>query len=50
MTGLPSRITSVTTATRLSVIFEKSMKALAMGDAIGVVRSRMSMMRMSGIS
>src|SRR3954453_7395615 len=43
--GLPSRTTSVTTATRLSVILEKSMKALAIGEAIGAVRSRMSMIR-----
>src|SRR6476660_7744416 len=45
MMGLPSRKTSVTTATRLSVILEKSMKALAIGEAIGAVRSRMSMIR-----
>src|SRR5512133_2652226 len=42
MTGRPSRTTSVTTATRLSVIFEKSMKALRMSDLMGRVDSRMS--------
>ena len=35
MTRLPSRITSVTTATTLAVIFEKSMYALRISDAIG---------------
>jgi hypothetical protein len=37
------------TATRLSVIFEKSMKALAMGEAMGAVRSRISTIRMPGM-
>jgi hypothetical protein len=31
----PSRTTSVTTATRLAVILEKSIQALRMGEAIG---------------
>src|SRR6185369_2199258 len=42
MTGLPSRTTSVTTATRLSVIFEKSMYALRMLELMGFVTSRIS--------
>jgi hypothetical protein len=37
----------VTTATRLSVIFEKSMYALRMFDLIGFVTSRMSMIFMT---
>src|SRR5947209_9437681 len=45
MTGLPSRITSVTIATRLSVILLKSIYALAIADAIGTVRSLKSTMR-----
>jgi hypothetical protein len=39
---LPSRITSVTTATRLSVILLKSMYALRMGELMGRVCSRIS--------
>ena len=38
----PSRMTSVTTATRLSVILEKSMYALRISERIGLVASRMS--------
>jgi hypothetical protein len=41
----PSRTASVTTATRLVVILEKSIYALRIGDAIGLVTSRMSVMR-----
>ena len=37
--------TSVTTATRLVVILEKSIYALRMGEAIGLVTSRTSTMR-----
>jgi hypothetical protein len=39
---LPSRITSVTTATRLNVILLKSMYALRIGELIGMVFSRIS--------
>jgi hypothetical protein len=47
MTGLPSRMTSVVTATTEHVIFEKSMNALAIGEAIGTVFSRISVIRTS---
>ena len=41
MTGLPSRTTSVSTATRLMVMVENEMKALRISEAIGAVASRM---------
>ena len=41
MTGLPSRTTSVSTATRLIVMVENEMKALRISEAIGAVASRM---------
>jgi hypothetical protein len=47
---LPSRTTSVTTATRLSVIFEKSMYALRMLDLMGRVDSTMSTIFMVCVS
>ena len=46
MTGLPSRRTSVTTATAEQVILEKSIYALAIGEAIETVFSLMSTIRM----
>src|SRR5687767_11858713 len=50
MTFCPSRTTSVTTATMLSVISLKSMYALAIGAAMGTVRSTMSVMRTARLS
>src|SRR5438552_10757920 len=44
MTGLPSCITLVTTATRLNVILVKSMYAFLIDDEMGLVTSRMSTM------
>ena len=41
MTGLPSRTTSVSTATRLIVILSKEMTALRIGEGIGATASRM---------
>src|SRR3979411_1394921 len=41
MTDLPSRTTSVSTATRLMVMVENEMKALRISEAIGAVASRM---------
>src|SRR4029077_3874455 len=50
ITGLPSRTTSVSTATRLMVMVENEMKALRISDAIGAVASRMRVIFMGPIS
>jgi hypothetical protein len=47
VSGCPFLMTSVVTATMEQVILEKSMKALAIREAIGTVFSRISVMRMS---
>ena len=46
-TGLPSRMTSVMTATTEVVISEKSMLELASVELSGIAVSRMSTMRMA---